>query len=139
MPALVQFTAIRSNSRIVQTAEMRAALDQWTNDFCEEVVEKVRGYPPIPGTPNRYVRTGRLFYQWRVRKMDNTDQIKYVIDNPVQDRRGRYYANFVHGPSGQTGFHSAHGWVNIGEFKDRESWKAGVQAIIQHFTGGTAI
>lgn len=139
MPVLVRFTAIRSNSRIVQTAEMRAALDDWTRDFCEEVVNAIGSYPPIPGAPNRYKRTGRLFGQWRVRKMDNTDQIKYVIDNPVQDRRGRYYVNYVHGPSGQTSFHSAHGWRNIGEYKDRETWKAGVQQIIQFFTGGSAI
>src|SRR6266568_4397301 len=129
MPFLAQFTAIRANSKIVKVAEMRSALDDWTREFCEEVVNTIGPYPGIPGPPNRYKRTGRLFSNWRVRPVGSDDQIKYVIDNPVQDKRGRYYANFVHGPGVspmQKSFHAAHGWRNIKEFKDRATWKAGV-------------
>lgn len=138
MPQLVQFTAIRSNAAIVPAAVVRAELEVFTRDFCADVVIAVSPYPPVPPPPNRYVRTGRLVVNWRVKPAGDGDQIKYVIDNPVQDRRGRYYVNYVHGPSGQTSFHSAHGWHNIGDFKDRDIFRAGVQAIISRI-GGAAI
>lgn len=131
MPTLVQFTAIRTNARIIPMPEIREELDAFTRDFCGDVVIEVSQYPPVPAPPNRYVRTGRLIRNWRVQPKSTGDQIKYVIDNPTQDRRGRYYVNYVHGPSGQTSFHSAHGWKNIGDYKDRDRFRAGVQAIIQ--------
>lgn len=138
MPVLVSFTAIRANARIIPTAIVAAELHAFTGSYCDQVVESVSMYPPVPPPPNRYVRTGRLILNWRVRNMSVGDQIKYVIDNPVQDRRGRYYVSYVHGPTGQTSFHSAHGWRNLIEFKDRDSFRAGVQAIISR-VGGVAL
>lgn len=139
MPVLVQYTPIRANAAIIPSALIRAELDAFTRDFCGDVVIAVAEYPPVPPPPNRYVRTGRLLRNWRVLPKPTGDQIKYVIDNPVQDKRGRYYASFVHGPgTGQVWFHSAHGWKNIADYRDRERFRTGVQAIIGK-AGGLAI
>lgn len=138
MPVLVSFTAIRSNARFKPGPLIRAELEGFTQDWCAEIVRNIEAYPPIPGPPNRYVRTGRLFANWRIRSLGNGDEIKYVIDNPVQDKRGRYYVNYVNGPSGQTSFHSAHGWHNISEYKDRATYQIGVQSIISTM-GGSAV
>lgn len=138
MPILVQFTAIRSNAKLVPAAAIHAELEVFTQEFCATIVKDVQDYPPVPPPPNRYVRTGRLLRYWRVQSRSSGDQIKYVIDNPVQDRRGRYYVNYVHGPNGQTSFHSAHGWKNIGDFRSRDTFRVGVQAIISR-VGGAAL
>lgn len=136
MPVLVQYTAIRANPAILPGPLIRAELDAFTRDFCGEVVIAISDYPPVPPPPNRYVRTGRLLRNWRVLSKGTGDQIKYVIDNPVQDRRGRFYVGYVQGPSGQTSFHSAHGWKNILDYKDRDRFSTGVQAIIESASGG---
>lgn len=138
MPILVQFTAIRSNARIIPAEAIRAELDEFTLTHCGNILNEIAPYPPVPPPPNRYVRTGRLLRNWRVRNTGTGDQVKYTIDNPVQDRRGRYYVRYVQGPSGQTWFHSAHGWKNIGDYKDRDRFRAGVQAIISR-VGGAAV
>lgn len=137
MPALIQFTAIRSNAKIIPAPAIALKLDRFTRLWCEDIILSVRPYPPAPPPPNRYVRTGRLGSNWRLRAATSFDQIKYIIDNPVQDRRGRYYVNYVHGPTGQTSFHSAHGWRNIGDYRNREDFRIGVQSIIQS-EGGVA-
>lgn len=137
MPILMQFTALRSNAKIIPAPAIALQLDRFTRAWCEDVILSVRPYPPAPPPPNRYVRTGRLGNFWRLRAASDFSQVKYIIDNPVQDKRGRYYVNYVHGPTGQTSFHSAHGWRNIGGYRNREDFRIGVQSIIQS-AGGVA-
>ena len=131
MPTLVRFTAIRANARIILAPEIRAMLDEYVRGFMADIVIEVSQYPPPPPSPpNRYVRTGRLLRNWRVRPIGNPDQIAYQIDNPVQDRWGRYYVSYVVGPSGQTSFHAAHGWKNIRDYVHQDEFRAGAQAVI---------
>jgi len=129
---MVRFTAIRANARIIPGPEIVAALDDYTLEYCGEVVLEVSEYPPVPPPPNTYVRTGRLLTYWRVVKQAIAS---YRIINPTQDRWGRYYAGYVHGPSGQTGFHAAHGWKNIRDHIDRPKFQRGAQAIISGMSG----
>lgn len=137
MPKFVQFTAIRANAKIIPGPAIRAALDAYTLDFCADIVIATSPYPPVPATPtNRYERTGRLLRNWRVRPLPQAGgNLGYQIDNPTQDRWGRYYGGFVHGPSDQTSFHAAHGWENIGDHIDRAQFREGAQEIIQAASG----
>lgn len=127
MPALARFTAIRANANQLNIAAIVAAADLHTQVHCARVITEIAPYPPVPPLPNTYVRTSRLITYWRVRRKGPAS---HEIYNPVQDPRGRYYAGYVHGPSGQTWFHAAHGWRNIRDHLHREEFVAGAQAII---------
>lgn len=133
--ALVQFTAIRARAKIIPGPEIAAALDTYTAAFCAEIVAETQPYPAAPGPPNTYVRTFRLLQSWRVKPLPSVGgSIGYQITNGVQDRWGRYYSGYVHGPSRQTSFHAGNGWENIRDHVDRDEFKAGAQQIISEGT-----
>lgn len=129
MPTLVQFKAIPARAKIIPAPEIRAELDAYVRDFMADLIIKVSEYPPVPPPPNTYVRTGKLLSSWRLQPFSNPDEIAYRVTNAAQDRWGRYYVTYVHGPR-QASFHSAHGWKNIADYRDQAAYRAGAQAII---------
>lgn len=134
MSTLVRFTAIRANAKVIPGPEIYAALHEYTLAYCAELVTEVSQYPPAPpqrGSFRPYVRTFKLLRSWTVKDTSSGANIQYTIRNPAQDPWGRYYSGFVHGPSGQASFHSEHGWKNIRDFQDRDTFREGAQAIIQ--------
>lgn len=135
MSVRVSFTSIRANARIIPGPEIYAALHEYTQVYCGELITEVSHYPdpPTPAQPTYkpYVRTFRLLRNWTLKDESSGDGITYRIRNPVQDRWGRYYSGYVHGPSGQASFHGDHGWKNLRDYNDHGRFKAGAQAIIQ--------
>lgn len=133
MSVRVRFTAIRANARIIPGPEVYTALHEFTRDYCSTIIIDVSEYPPeVPpreGKTMGYQRTYRLLKNWRLKDVSSGVGIQYQIDNPVQDRWGRYYSGYVHGPR-QASFHAAHGWKNIRDRIDRPAFKAGAQATI---------
>lgn len=132
MSVSVRFTAIRANARIIPTPEVRAALDEYTQLYCEKVIVEVSEYPPpVPYRPGRqYIRTFKLLKSWRLRNVSNAANIQWQINNPAQDPWNRYYSGYVHGGPGrhQASFHAEHGWKNLNDVMDREEFKEGAQA-----------
>jgi hypothetical protein len=134
MSVKVQFTAIRANAAKIPGPAVYAALHEYTQGYCAEIIMRTSEYPP-PVPPRSesgtgYQRTFRLLKNWRLKDVSSGAGIQYQITNPVQDRWGRYYSGYVHGPSGQTSFHAAHGWKNIADEIDRPAFKAGAQATL---------
>lgn len=127
MPALTRFTAIRVNATQIRTPQILAEADAVTLDHCARIITDVSAYPPVPGPPNRYERTGRLLANWRLKRLG---EASYQVYNATQDRRGRYYAGYVHGQSSQTWFHRGHGWRNIKDYLRRAEFRVAVQAVI---------
>lgn len=134
MSVRVQFTAIRANARIIPGPEVYTALHEYTQGFCAEIIMETSVYPPpvLDTQTGRlaYTRTFKLLGAWRLKDISAGVGIQYVITNAAQDRRGRYYSGYVHGPTGQAGFHVQHGWENIRDHVDRPQFKAGAQATI---------
>jgi len=136
MSTLVRFTAIRANAKVIPSPEIYAALHEYTQVYCAELVTEVSQYPPPPavrvGRKEGYVRTFKLLRSWTVKDTSGGVGISYTIRNPAQDLWGRYYSGYVHGPGdAQASFHGEHGWKNIKDFQDRDTFRAGAQAIIQ--------
>jgi hypothetical protein len=134
MSVSVRFTAIRANARIIPGPEVYTALHEYTRGYCAEVIMNVSEYPPeVPpreGKTMGYQRMFRLLKNWRLVDVSSGVGIQYSIQNSVQDRWGRYYSGYVHGPARQASFHAAHGWKNIRDSMDRSAFKAGAQATI---------
>ena len=135
MPGIgITFTAIRANAAQIQPVVIREELRWYTKEFCDDLVGEMSDeYPAAPpNPPNDYVRTFRLRNNYRVRNTSSGVGIQYTIDNPVQDRYGRYYASYVQG-SAQTWFHARTGWKKWSDVlpKKRVKFTAGAQAIIK--------
>ena len=131
MSVRIRFTAIRANARIIPGPEVYAALHEYTGTYCAEVITTVSEYPPVPAPRvgrRPYVRTYRLLSNWRLKDVSSGVGIQYQISNSVQDKWGRYYSGYVHGPSKQASFHASHGWKNIRDHFNRSEFKAGAQA-----------
>jgi hypothetical protein len=124
MPTFVAFKAIRSNAKVIPGPAIMAALDEYTFAFCADIITETSPYPD--GVDSWYVRTGRLLGNWRIRREGLAE---YRVVNGVQDKWGRYYAGYVHGPN-QASFHAAHGWENIKDHIDRAKFRTGAQAVI---------
>lgn len=131
MSVRVRFTAIRANARIIPGPETYTALHEYTQDYCVKLIEEVSKYPAVPETTRRppYVRTYRLLANWRLKDVSSGQGIQYQISNSVQDRWGRYYSGYVHGPR-QASFHADHGWQNMKDHIDRPAFKAGAQSVM---------
>jgi len=135
MSVRVRFSAIRANSRIIHGPETYAALHEYTQSYCANFIMELV-YPPPPdkpanpGTGKAYQRTYRLLRNWRLKDVSSGVGIQWQINNPAQDRWGRYYSGYVHGPSGQASFHAAWGWPNIRDKIDRPEFKKGAQLVI---------
>lgn len=133
MSVRIRFTALRANARIIPGPEVYAALHEYTATYCAEVIQIVSEYPgPVEPPPGRrpYVRTFRLLSNWRLKDVSSGVGIQYQISNAVQDKWGRYYSGYVHGPSRQASFHADHGWKNIRDFFDRPAFRTGAQAVM---------
>lgn len=132
MSVRVRFTAIRANARIIPSPEVYAALHEYTRDYCAALITEVSEYPAPaePSPPHKpYARTFRLLSNWRLRDMSSGVGIQYQINNAVQDRWGRYYSGYVHGPR-QASFHGAHGWKNLKDLLERPTFRAGAQRVM---------
>lgn len=132
MSVRVRFTAIRANARIIPGPETYAALHEYTQDYCVALITKVSEYPPEPAPREGhkpYARTFRLLGNWRLKDVSSGVGIQYQISNSVQDKWGRYYSGYVHGPR-QASFHAEHGWKNMRDEIDRPAFKSGAQAVI---------
>lgn len=127
MSVRVRFTAIRANSRIIHGPETYAALHEYTQDYCSDIILQL-AYPPPQELPS-YKRTFRLLLNWRLRDVSSGSGIQYQISNATQDRWGRYYSGYVHGPSRQASFHAGR-HKNIGDLVDRPQFKQGAQLVI---------
>lgn len=132
----VQFTAITAKrlTRIGEAAALRAALEQYTEQHAQDIMEEVREYPPeVFGSP--YVRTYRLYNNWHVRPDLSAGAIRYVISNYTP------YAGLVHGlpndPTRQWPPHGDHGWRRIADAIEarggRAAFKSGAQDIIDSY------
>lgn len=130
----IQFTALRSNARLIPDKAIIAALHVYTLKQITAIRDEARVYPDRP--PNsRYVRTNRLFDAWRIVPNVNHDGIQYFLNNSVQDRRtSHYYSQYVHGPTKQQTKHIVTGWKNLGTVMaahgGRIGFALGAQAII---------
>lgn len=72
----------------------------------ERAVRRMQEYPSQrPG--QRYQRTGRLFYSWRI----DSDPQRYVIENTAA-RRGKRYGHYVVGDAYGTG----QAWMHRGRW-----------------------
>ena len=130
MSVRVTFSAIRANARIIPGPEVYAALHEYTRDWCANIITQVSEYPPeVPPREGRrpYQRTFRLLGSWRLKDISSGVGIRYQISNSVQDKWGRYYSGYVHGPT-QASFHGEHGWKNIRDYLERPPFKEGAQA-----------
>lgn len=71
------------------------------------VVRQMQTYPPErPG--QQYVRTGRLFYSWKVEEIPNG----YALENRAS-RRGREYAGYVIGDA----YGGGQAWMHVGRWE----------------------
>jgi hypothetical protein len=138
MSVRVTFAAIRANARIIPSAEVYAALHEYVGVYCGNLVLQMAYTDTDPPGSQReghhYVRTFHMFNSWRVRDISTGAGVRYQINNPVQDKWGRYYSAYVHGP-GQTDFHAAGGWWTMQEKIDRPEFRRGAQAVLQTTVG----
>lgn len=129
----ISFTAIRSNVKYLKTGQLSKELHKYTKEWCRELIEETREYPPELLVPS-YRRTRSLYRSWKVVKATGTSGIAYEVQNLVRDRYGRFYARLVHGGprgDGQWGFHADHDWILLWDALDilggREGFRSGVQ------------
>lgn len=131
MPFKISFSALRIGRRIGISDTVRRRLEDYTQQFANEVVSTVREYPPVPS--DRYQRTYDLYRGWSVRNVSNGGGIRYEIRNSMP------YAGLVHGPTNQWWAHRAHGWMNINQAIQarggREQFRRGAQQIIDSSIG----
>ena len=76
-------------------------------DAVNRITREMEGYPP-ERQGQKYVRTGRLGFSWRVHRLDTG----YVISNNAS-RRGRYYTRYVVGDA----YGHGQAWMHVGRWQ----------------------
>lgn len=135
----VSFTAIRSNYRGIRTKTMERELKAHTRNTVDDMIVKLKEYPPKPSGAyeqrkqrrgykklrgsgafgGEYERTYTLRKAWKKKDRSGGGRIAYELQNFAWDKKKhRYYARIVHGNpdgSGQWWFHSKTGWLRVDE------------------------
>lgn len=135
----IRFTAIRSNVKYLKTGQIARQADKYTKDWCKELIEETKTYPPELLVPS-YRRTHNLERSWKVVKRGGSG-ISYEVQNMVRDKYGRFYARLVHGGplgDGQWGFHGDHDWILLFDAANdimggRPAFRDGVQRIFTKY------
>jgi len=79
--------------------------------YADEVIDRVRKYPPIPPT-SRYQRTQTYFDSWTRRPVRSHDAIAIRINSDAVDKYGSHYSGLVGGDP-QWPIHAQHGWKGL--------------------------
>jgi hypothetical protein len=143
----MQFTAIRTNARIKTGREAEAAVRAYAVGFMDDLISAVIPYPPPSNWLGRrpYVRTYTLQRGWlqsdTLTERREGGALRYTVQNKARDPRGRYYAQWIHGPNRQQVQpidRLEQGWKNIGieleRLGGRGKFAEGVQKAINSVT-----
>lgn len=132
MSIRVRFRALTGGRVLTKSREMIDDIEEYQQSYLEEIINKVRNYPPVP-PESTYIRTYTLFRSWRVETYRRSDAMYAYILNYAMDPSGSFYATYVQG-DWQVGYHAANGWKNINDYLDRREYIRGLMRVIRSHT-----
>lgn len=135
MPYNIRFSALRLDTNKYKiTRELQAETDAYMREFCWDLIESIREYPPE--RPNQaYIRTFELFRGWDVEIHKFLDRVEARIVNYATDgKTGQRYMAKVQGVL-QTEMHEETGWqrVDLAASDMRREYRQGLQLLYARF------
>lgn len=125
----VVFRALTTRKLQLLPENNRVAVEKYTVEFVQDLLDVVRPYPPVPPPPNRYKRTFQLEGGWRIGKSFTASGLYVSLYNVKR------YARFVQGLD-QYWYHARTGWKVVQDYVDRDAFHTGLTRLYRDFRIG---